>query len=154
VAGLQRCFTFGPDQTLRRGQRTVRAVIGTWRPEALERIWPSLSTRDPAEWPSHLPHHVLVYVDNDDVFPYLIEYRGPAQASLSTAAAGHFPAHDALAVIEFVDVYFATPMPASLFQFSPAEINWHDVTGRVIDQLRPPAPAAEASTARRQGTWR
>jgi len=155
IAALHRSFTFGPARILQRGHRTVHAVIGHWRPEPLEQIWPSLSTKDSSEWPTHMPHHVLVYIDNDDRFPYVIECRGGAQAGLATSSAAHFPAHDPLARFEFIDVRFASVMPASLFQFTPVDANYHDVTRRVIDQLRPPAaPTPDANTARRQGTWR
>jgi hypothetical protein len=132
----------------------VHAVIGHWRPEQLQRVWPGLDVNDASQWPSHLPHHVLAYVDNDDRFPYLIEYRSSAQMGLATSAAGRLPAHRPLASFEFFDVHFATAVPARLFRFSPGEINWHDITNRVIQELRPPAPAEAESTARRQATWR
>jgi hypothetical protein len=154
LADLHRCFAFGPEQTLRRGDHTVKAVIGLWRPEQLERAWPGLST-GASEWPPHLPHHVLLYVDNDDLFPYLVEYRGGAQAELATSSAAYFPAQEALAGFEFIDVQFAATMPSSLFEFTPAESDWHDVTARVIDELRPPAPKPEeTASSHRSGTWR
>jgi hypothetical protein len=101
-----------------------------------------------------LPHHVLVHIDNDDLFPYLVEYRSGAQASLATSAANCFPSHEPLASFEFIDVQFAVAMPAELFQFSPAETDWHDVTAGAIERLRPPPKAEEPSTARRPASWR
>jgi hypothetical protein len=153
VADLHRCFVFGPDQTLRRGDRSVNAVIGQWRPDELERQWPGLTTGAEG-WPSHLPHHVLMYIDNDDLFPYLVEYRSGTQAALATSNAAFFPSHEALAEFEFVDVQFAAAMPANLFDFEPAENDWHDVTARVVEQLMPPPPKLEEIAARRSGTWR
>jgi hypothetical protein len=153
VADLHRCFVFGPEQTLRRGDRTVKAVVGQWRPEQLERQWPGLVT-SAEDWPSHLPHHALLYVDNDDWFPYLVEYRSGSQAELASSNAAYLPSQDALAEFEFVEVQFAAAMPANLFEFTPPENDWHDVTARLVEQLRPPAPKLEETAARRSGTWR
>jgi hypothetical protein len=155
VADLNRLFIFGEEQTLRRGERTVRAVLGRWRPAELERQWPGLSTSGADDWPEHLPHHVLVYIDSNDFFPYLVEYRGGDQASLAESAASHFPAPDPLASFEFIDVQFANPVPSELFQFTPAESDWHDETGSIVERLKPAAPKEEEpATARRNGTWR
>jgi hypothetical protein len=153
VADLHRCFVFGSEQTLRWGDRTVKAVVGQWRPDELERQWPGL-TSAAEDWPSHLPHHVLLYVDNDDLFPYLVEYRSGRQAELASSNTVYLPSNEALAEFEFVDVQFAAAIPANLFEFTPPENDWHDVTARLVEQLRPPAPELEESTARRPGTWR
>jgi hypothetical protein len=155
MAGLHRSFTFGPRQTLRQGNRTMLAVVGQWRPEQLERVWPGASTASMGDWPPHLPHHVLVYIDANDRFPYFIEYRGADQAALATSAVAHYYADDPLASFEFIDVQFAAAMPADTFQFTPPDNSWTDVTWRVIEELRaPPAPVEAEGTARREGTWR
>lgn len=49
-----------------------------------------MSTKLPEEWPSHLPHHVLLYIDSSELFPYLIEYRSGADAALVTDPHGVF----------------------------------------------------------------
>ncbi len=155
MASLHRCFAFGPQQAVGQGDRNLIAVIGQWRPEQLDRVWPGASTTAAADWPAQLPHHVLVYVDARERFPYLVEYRGAAQTALANSSEGYAPARDPLATFEFVDVQFAAAMPADLFQFAPPDNNFTDVTDRVIEDLRPvAAPAADASAARRAGTWR
>jgi hypothetical protein len=154
VAGLERAFTFAPPHPLQRGERMAQATIGIWRPEQLERLWPGLSVDDIAAWPAHLPHHVLLLIDNDSRFPYLVEYRGANQAGLALEPAGRLPAREPLATFEFIDVQFASAMPANAFEFSPKEMNLHDVTNRVLEYLQPPAASAETTSARRPGTWR
>jgi hypothetical protein len=140
---------------MRRGEQTVFALIGQWRFEQLERVWPGLSTGGDGEWPAHLPHHVLLYVDANDRFPYFVEYRGAAQAYLAASSEAYAPADDALASFEFIDVQFASPMPADKFQYTPPENNFTDITDRVVAELRPPpVPLEETSTARRTGSWR
>ena len=157
AAGLHRNFTFGPRQMLQRGNQQIVAVVGTWRPEELERAWPGLAAAAVDEWPSHLPHHVLVYVGAVDRFPYFIEYRCGAQAAIATSSEAYLPARDAMASFEFIDVQFAATMPADVFQYSPPDNSWHDITSRLVEEVRPLpriAPAPEASTAQREGEWR
>jgi hypothetical protein len=97
----------------------------------------------------------MLYIDASDRFPYFVEYRGAGQAYLATAGEGYAPAPDALASFEFIDVQFASPMPADKFQYTPPENNFTDITDRVVAELRPPpAVAPETSTARRTGSLR
>jgi hypothetical protein len=155
VASLHRSFSFGPRQTLRRGDRTMLAVIGRWRPEQLERLWPGAGSMAPGDWPPHLPHHVVVYVDANDRFPYFVEYRGGDQQALASSAEAYYPARDALASFEFIEVQFAAAMPADIFQFTPPDVSWHDITSRLVEELRPPPAAApEVNTAHRETTVR
>jgi hypothetical protein len=155
VASLHHSFSFGPRRTLRRGEKTMLALIGRWRPEQLERVWPGAESMAPGDWPAHLPHHAVVYVDANDRFPYFVEYRGGDQAELANAVDAYYPARDALASFEFIDVQFAAAMPADIFQYTPPDNSWHDITSRLVDELRAaPAAAPEANTARRSGTVR
>jgi hypothetical protein len=155
VTSLARCFTFSAPQPMQVGERTMLAVIGTWRPEQLEREWSGLSTRPPADWPRHMPHHVLVYIDSSELFPYLIEYRGGEDAGLVTDPQGILATRQPLALFEFLDVeYFGSTMPASLFQYTPPDPSWHDVTSRVLEELRAAGAKGEPEMTRREGTWR
>jgi hypothetical protein len=157
AAGLYRNFTFGARQSLRRGDQPVTAVIGRWRPEELERAWPGLAAMGLGEWPSHLPHHVLIYIGATDRFPYFIEYRGSDQAHLVNSPEACLPARDPMASFEFIEVQFAAAMPADVFQYTPPDNNWHDVTARLVEEVRPLpriGPMPEASTAHREGEWR
>lgn len=155
VASLARCFTFSSPQPMQLGERTMLAVIGTWRPEQLEREWPGLSTKPPEEWPSHLPHHVLLYIDSSELFPYLIEYRGGGDAALVTDPHGVFATRHPLALFEFLEVeYFGSTMPQSLFQYAPPDPSWHDVTSKVIEELRAAGTKGPAEMTQREGTWR
>lgn len=154
LASLGRCYTFSAPQAMQMGERTMLAVLGTWRPEQLEKEWAGLSTTPPDEWPAHLPHHVLVYIDSSELFPYLIEYRAGSDAGLVSDPSGVFATRNPLALFEFHEVqFFGATMPASLFQYLPPDHTYTDVTGRVIEELRAVAkPAAEMT--QREGTWR
>lgn len=154
IAELERCFTFSDPQPVRYGQRTVQALVGRWRDAELVREWPTLAGESVA-WPAHVPHHVLVQVDDNTLFPLLVEYRGADQAELVASAAAPYAAQHPLARYEFIDVQFTASMPDHLFQFAPARLDWQDGTARALERLRPPpAPTTEEEVARRYGTWR
>lgn len=155
VTSLTRCFTFSAPQPMQLGNRTMLAVIGTWRPEQLEREWAGLSTRSPSEWPTHIPHHVLLYIDSSELFPFLIEYRGGEDAGMVSDPHGVFATRNPLALFEFLDVeYFGATMPPSLFQYTPPDPSWHDVTSRVIEEIRASSKGPAAEMTQREGTWR
>ncbi|BBO34943.1 hypothetical protein PLANPX_4555 [Lacipirellula parvula] len=154
LASLARCYTFSAPQAMQMGEQTMLAVLGTWRPEQLEKEWAGLSTKPPDEWPAHLPHHVLLYIDSSELFPYLIEYRAGADAGLVSEPNGVFATRNPLALFEFHDVqFFGATMPASLFQYTPPDPSYTDVTGRVIEELRAAATPA-AQMTQRDGTLR
>jgi hypothetical protein len=98
---------------------------------------------------------VVLYVDASDRFPYFVEYRGGEHSYLAAPGDGYAPARDALATYEFLEVQFAATMPADIFEFTPPDNSWHDITGRIVEELRQPAvPTAEAAAPRRTGSWR
>jgi hypothetical protein len=150
VAELHRSFAFSaPRQVQYEGQAAV-AVIGRWRPEELERVWPGLDPDNAGAWPGHLPHHVLLEVGASDLFPYLIEYRRGSQASLADAGGGYAMAADPLARFELYEVNFMATMPAGVFEFSATDIDWRDVTNRVIERLRSRPKVAGKPSVRRE----
>ncbi len=107
VAELRRSFSFGSPSLETLDGKSLIAVVGRWRPEALKRQWQSLSPDDPSGWPSHLPHHVVVKIGRDDFFPYAIEYR---RASDAVAIASVTGVSDPLARFEFFDVRWGVHM--------------------------------------------
>jgi hypothetical protein len=152
MAELRRCFDFGPPTPIGSvgGPRQV-AIVGRWKGESLEQEWPSLSGDDGAHWPTNLPHHVVVKIGENDLFPYAIEYRRGADAAM---AAYFGDVSDPLARYEFFDVRWAVTMPAQLFEFNATDVDWHDVTGRVLERIRPTSPEKVAELPPREGTWR
>jgi hypothetical protein len=151
IAELRRWFVFGsPVGIVENGKQYV-AVAGQWREEGLQRDWPGLVPGAADAWPAQLPHHVVVKVGREDLFPYVIEYRRGADASLMGDVR---EANDPLARCEFFDVRWGVVMPDRLFEFTPPEADWHDVTMRVLEQLRPLAAPTPLPMARVEGGWR
>lgn len=151
VSSLVRSFAFGAHRAVSHEDRALVALVGVWRPEQLARIWPGAGE---GNWPAHLPHHVLVYIDPRERFPYLVEYRGGDQAAVAESTEVHLRTRDPLASLEFVDVQFAATMPADVFHFVPPDNNFTDVTHQVLAEVRPPTAATETRSARRDGAWR
>jgi hypothetical protein len=151
IAQLRRSFEFGPPTVVVENGQVMMAMVGSWRKDALERAWPGLDPAAPGNWPAHLPHHVLVKVGRRDLFPRTVEYRRGADAGLFEEAAA---AMDPLARYEFFDVQWNVTMPERLFEFVATDLDWHDVTAEVFEQLKPPAPAEPAAEVAASGTWR
>jgi hypothetical protein len=152
VAELRRSFEFGPPVAATLDGRTVAAIVGQWRSEPLAEQWQGLNPDSADGWPSHLPHHVVVMVGVEDSFPYRVEYRRGSDASLVGSVT---PAGDPLARFEFFEVQWGVSMDPRLFEFTATDVDWRDVTGAVLERLRPAAPVAEAPPlARRDGAWR
>jgi hypothetical protein len=99
---------------------------------------------------------VVLYVGASDRFPYFVEYRGGDQAGIAAADTSYAPARDSLASFEFIEVQFASVMPAEIFQFTPPDNRYQDITVRLYVELCRPqaATAMETTTAQRDGTWR
>jgi hypothetical protein len=153
IAELLRCFDFGPPVEATVDGRPALAVVGRWRKETLARDWPSLDAEAASDWPSQLPHHVMLLIGPVDRFPYVVEYRRASEADLANAPPSR-AADDPLARYEFFNVRYEATMPERLFEFPSTEVEWHDVTGSVVARLRPPPPAPSDATAMRQGAWR
>jgi hypothetical protein len=152
VAELRRSFEFGPPVSATLDGRTVAAIVGQWRSEALAQQWQGLSPNSADGWPSHLPHHVVVMVGIEDSFPYRVEYRRGSDAALVGSVT---PAGDPLARFEFFDVEKGSVSMDRLFEFTATDVDWRDVTGAVLERLRPTPPVTETPPlARRDGAWR
>jgi hypothetical protein len=135
VAELDRCFEFSPPVAMPFDGVPALATIGRWRKEELAQAWPGL-TPGSAAWPAHLPQHVLLVVGASDLFPRLVEYRRGSQTSLAEFGSGHTMSADPLARFEFFEVNFLAAIPDGVFEFAAVDIDWRDVTERVIERLR------------------
>jgi len=143
VAELQRCFTFTAPVPARHEDLAVEVMIGSWRPEVIEVLWPGAVGG--GSWPEHLPHHVMIATGRDNFFPYVIEYRRVAQQALAESDAGLAPSADPLARYEFFEVRFAATMPERIFEYASNDVKWRDVTARTVERLKAMAPKVAAS---------
>jgi hypothetical protein len=129
------------------------ALVGRWKPQELGGLWSPLpdAERAPEAWPTHLPHHVVLEVGREDLFPYRLEYRGAADAALAGLPGGG-QASTPLARYEWFDVQFIATIEPEQFSYTAGEIDWVDRTDdalrRILEQRAAPRTAAlPASTA-------
>ncbi len=148
LADALRRFTFAPRRTTQFNRLAVYALVGQWRRAELEKLWPELiSDNDTPTWPRQLPHHVLLLVGQNNLFPYVVEHRRVDDAQLAATAAGNRPTRDPLLRYELYEVQFAAAMDDSLFEFKPGDVDWTDETKLVLERLRDQDAAAEATKA-------
>ncbi|MGI9428827.1 MAG: hypothetical protein ACR2NM_09235 [Bythopirellula sp.] len=130
-------FDFQPPQSTQLNGLPVNALVGQWRPEQLRRLWPEaeLSRAGTAEWPEQLPHHVLLLVGRNNLFPYVCEHRSGADAALATNLSGLRPTNLPLLRYEIFEVQTAVAISQETFQYVPGDIEWTDETALVLTQL-------------------
>lgn len=154
VGALNENFNFGTPRQMSLRNMRVYATIGTWKPQRLAALLGESAAResedgeaDPTqpnpnnrvELPDRIPHHVLVAIGADDLFPHLIEYRSNRD-SLSAGGVpedGRFRESDApLMKLDFMQLRFNEPIPADRFVYNPPEgENWQDTTDRRLAQI-------------------
>ena len=137
LADLLRRFTFAPRRKAQLNGLPVYALLGQWRQEELEKVWPGLTGKDQdIAWPKHLPHHVLLLVGENNLFPYVLEHRRASDAMLVQSAAGIRPvAKDPLMRLEVFEVQLAAALDDSLFEYSPGDMQWSDETQLVFERM-------------------
>ena len=146
LADALRRFTFAPPRATQLNGLAVYALVGQWRRAELEKLWPELiSDNDTPTWPRQLPHHVLLLVGQNNLFPYVVEHRRVDDAQLAASAAGNRPTRDPLLRYELYEVQFAAAMDDSLFEFKPGDVQWTDETSLVLERVRDQEAAAEAT---------
>lgn len=149
--------TFRAPEHLHLGSQPVIGLIGRWRPESLASIVADVSdlpaskitsetlraklerqlvTRD---LPTRLPLNVLVLLGQNDLFPYLIEYRAGddqlADADVPVEALFQL-SREPLARLEFYDVVFDRDISTVEFIYSPPdEPDWYDRTDQYVDRI-------------------
>lgn len=133
IAQLRRQFHFQKATSTIANSPGRMHFVGRWKSDVLQRHWPGLTEKKPAtQWPTQLPHHVLLEVGQADLFPYRIEYRD-AKGSAAEAVAARQPSM-VLASFEFYEVRFDRVIADRRFEYSPPE-QWKDVTQQVVEQF-------------------
>lgn len=147
LADLLRHYTFQPPQPTQLNGLPVYSLVGTWRTEQLAKHWSAsvnLDALELAEWPTQLPHHVLLLVHKQNLFPCVVEHRSAASSSYATSLAGLRPTSSPLTRYEIYEVNFAVAIPNEHFDFSP-DGNWSDETSVVLERLKKEIEPAELS---------
>lgn len=155
LSDLIRQFDFDPPRPVQHEGQHVDALIGHWRTNQLQRLWPEGSPygkKALANWPEQLPHHVLLLIDKN-FFPRVVEHRHAGDAYLASIAGGLRPARDPLLRYEIFEVRFAEALDRRLFEFK-TESDWKDETSLVLERLTQPKAAKSAATGQNKSGMR
>lgn len=132
LAELLERFEFSDPQRVRVGDEQATAVLGEWKPAARSQLLGD----DVQRLPRHIPHHVLLIVDQAYLFPRLVEYRRVDDASLATDEDGFTPAARPLSRFEFFAVETRASIDARQFRYSEPDHGVRDETRRVLDRIQ------------------
>lgn len=154
VGALNENFNFGTPRQMSLRNKRVYATVGHWKPDRLAKLLRKPTSEEEShadkeesqtataelQLPDRMPHHVLVAIGADDLFPHLIEYRSGSD-SLSVANlqedALFRESQTPLMKLDFMQVRFNTPIPPDRFVYNPPEGgNWHDATDKRVTQIQ------------------
>jgi len=139
LADLMQQYEFDPPRQTQLNGLAVYALIGHWRREQLAALGVDLDLapgEEASPWPKQLPHHVLVLLGREKLFPYVVEYRRWGDAYLLDTVAGLRPTRDPLVRYEVFDVQFTQSIDPGIFEYKPGDAQWTDETSLVVERLR------------------
>ncbi|MCS7303549.1 MAG: hypothetical protein NZ602_00370 [Thermoguttaceae bacterium] len=127
-------------------QLPVWKLLGTWKPERLTMLLPDqaqgIYQSQPIQWeklPVGIPDQVVVFLGQEDLFPYEIQYRRKLSRRWTrwlTEFAWLRSEDRCLAKLEFVELSLNVPLPAETFHFQPpAHLKPIDATQEFIQQI-------------------
>jgi hypothetical protein len=141
LRGLHAAFDFPTVEPTRLGEppRPVWRLRGRWKPEKLAPLLPGQKSRlqegkpvDLAALPPHLPDQVVLFLGQNDGFPYQIEYRRqqphPSQAEDDAK-------DRAIVTVKLRDVALNASIHPTDFLFNPGDLPIADGTGRFLQDL-------------------
>ena len=120
----------------------VWIVFGTWRPEALAAISPELAKQategkplDLKKLPPQMPEEVLLYLGQDDLFPYRIEYR---RRPMKQGKGASDVSREAMPIltVELYEVRLNSPIDPRQFAYQPGSLEVLDTTDHVLKGLK------------------
>lgn len=129
---LNQSFTFSKPEPGTLGQWPVVRLEGNWRPGMLAKLLPEQAkaieageTPNLSKLEQHVPHRVTLYLGQNDLFPYRIEYERPSTSSGQPMLA-----------MEFFEVRFDLPVDPERFTYRPSYRRVEDHTSQYIEKLR------------------
>ncbi len=141
IDSLRQSFRFTHMQAGQLDSLNVWVVGGTWRPEALAPISPELARQasdgqplDLKKLPPQMPEEVLLYLGQDDLFPYRIEYRRRAVQQGKKAAANGGDLLPIL-IVELYEVRMNSPIDPQQFAYRPGSLEVLDTTEQMLKSL-------------------
>ena len=101
----------------------IHGRTGAGKPENVESL------------PDHLPYDVLLLVGQDDLFPYVIEYRGKVLRRES--GTGNHGGRETLVRMQLHEVRLGAPIDSRQFVYKPGAIAVENQTERFLRRILP-----------------
>lgn len=132
LASLDESFDFNAGRRMKLRGVPVIALAGRWNPYRLSELAGNTPEADlPTTPPNHGPHHVVVVLSEETLFPMMIEYRSAEDPLSSPQLSGVdrlVPSRRPLLKIDFLKPEFNHRLSADRFAYSPASGDWQDKT--------------------------
>ncbi len=123
----------------RQREMPVWRLRGSWKPDRLAQLLPdqaeAIQQGKPArleKLPDHLPDHVVVYLGQDDLFPYQIDYRRQRHKRLWERDSDE---SKSMVIIQFPEVSLDVAIPRGEFTYRPGGLTPTDGTAAFIAKL-------------------
>lgn len=131
-------FNFSEPQSMEFQQVPVWAIVCQWKPERLAmylpKDHPALANPNEVQLsalPQQMPDHVLIFLGQDDFFPYRVDFRSSQPRSPGTGSRAQ-----SLVTMELFEVQFNAPINPALFVYKPGDIEIIDGTEDYLAQQR------------------
>ena len=118
-------------------------LIGTWRKECLAALLPKQAkeiragkTPDFAELPDYVPHDLVLLLGQDDLFPYVADFR---RYSRRESKASDKPAPveaRSMLRVQLHEVSIGAPIDLREFVYKPGQTNFADLTRQYVKLLK------------------
>lgn len=137
--GLRRGFRFDDVRKASLAGVPMFVVTGHWRAARLAAVLPdyeeALNSGQgiPAEnFPRHLPTEVVVWLGQDDLFPYRVEF---LRSESTTWWQVQQPTRRQVLLLELYEVQYDVPLERALFRYEPGATPYVDATEELIGRL-------------------
>ena len=141
LRGLYLAFDFTTaEAALAEDRLPVVRLQGQWKPAKLAQLLPEQAAQinaggaaDLGKLPPHVPHYVVLDLEQGGLFPRRIEYwrRLPASPRSPTP-----PENRLLTSIDFLDVQINVPVDPSRFQFDPTGLSVSHQTDQYLEMMK------------------
>ena len=139
LASLADNFEFSAPVESRIGELPVYVLRGVWQRDKLVEViqggtgaGKTVNVESP---PDHLPYDVLLLVGQDDLFPYVIEYRGKVLRRES--GTGNHGGRETLVRMQLYEVRLGAPIDSRQFVYKPGAVAVDNQTERFLRRLLP-----------------
>jgi hypothetical protein len=139
LRGLNSSFSFAAVERVQlRNQLPAYRLDGSWKPERLVELFPELTAKTPdnepaagVKLPQQMPTRVVLYLGQEDLLPYRIEYRRGALSPETSRLAQE----KTLAAIDLYEVVVNAPIHSAKFVYKPGDMEPTDRTHEFLEQL-------------------